>query len=252
VLGSGTSFGVPVIGCRCRVCTSSDPRDRRNRTAALLEIGGTRLLVDAPPELRLALVAAQVERVDAVLFTHDHADHVAGLDDLRAFSVRQGSVPVYGPPETLATLRARFGYIFDPGVRAPEGTSKPELRPAPLTAGVQADVAGVGVLPLELDHGGSRVFGYRIGAVAYCTDVKRVPPHAEAALRGVEVLVLNALFDRPHPTHLSLDEAVEVARVVGARRTWLTHLTHRYSHAELESRLPPDVRPAYDGLTITF
>lgn len=217
-----------------------------------MEVDGTRVLIDTPPELRMQLVSRGVETLDAVLFTHDHADHVAGIDDLRAVSVRRGPLSVYGPEETMDRLRARFGYIFDPAIEAPPGTSKPELTVHSLVAGQTATVAGVTVLPLELDHGGMRVFGYRFGPIAYCTDVKRVPAQTADALRGVDVLILNALFDRPHPTHLSLDEAVAVARRVGARRTWLTHLTHRFSHADLESRLPADVRPAYDGLTVDF
>ncbi len=252
ILGSGTSFGVPVLGCGCAVCTSDDPRDRRTRTAALLEVEGRRLLVDTPPEVRLQLLATGVPHVDAVLYTHEHADHVHGIDDLRAISVQRGRLPIYGAAETMARLEEGFAYIFDPGVKPPPGTSKPELVPCALEPNVEVEVGGVRVLPLECDHGGTRVFGYRAGAVAYLTDVKRIPPESMARLRGVEVLVINALFDRPHPTHLSIDEAVELARELKAERAYLTHLTHRFSHAALESRLPDGVSPAYDGLVVTF
>jgi phosphoribosyl 1,2-cyclic phosphate phosphodiesterase len=252
ILGSGTSFGVPVIGCDCPVCTSPDPKDRRTRTAAVVEEGGTRVLIDTPPELRLQLVHAGIGAVDAVLYTHDHADHIHGIDDLRAMSVRRGRIPIYGPAETIEGLERRFAYIFDHRVQAAPGTSKPELVAAPVEPDQEFQVAGVAVLPLECDHGGSRVFGYRIGPAAYLTDVKQAPPRTMERLRGVEVLVVNALFDRPHPSHLSIPEAVELARAVGARRAYLTHLTHRFSHAELESRLPTGVSPAYDGLTIAF
>lgn len=252
ILGSGTSFGVPVIGCRCRVCTSADPRDRRTRTAALVEVGGVRLLIDTPPELRLQLVRAGVTAVDAVLYTHEHADHLHGVDDLRAVTERCGPLAVYGPPRAIAQLRQRFAYIFDDGVVPPAGTSKPELTAATLEAGRAVTLGGVEVLPVECDHGGTPVYGYRFGAAAYLTDVKQVPPGALDGLRGVRVLVINALFDRPHPTHLSIPEAVAVARAVGAERTYLTHLTHAYGHAELEARLPAGVAPAYDGLTIAF
>ncbi|MDH3457553.1 MAG: MBL fold metallo-hydrolase [Gemmatimonadota bacterium] len=253
ILGSGTSFGVPVIGCDCRVCVSGDPRDRRTRTAAVVELdGGPRLLIDTPPELRLQLVRAGIGTVDAVLFTHDHADHVAGIDDLRAMSVRGGEVPVYGPPETIGELTQRFGYIFDAGVTPPPGTSKPELRPRAVAPYETMMIAGATVLSLEADHGGTRVYGYRVGPMAYLTDAKEVPARTVAALEGVEVLVVNALFEKPHATHLSIPEAVAFAQRIGARQTFLTHLTHRYLHTELESRLPAGIAPACDGLVVAF
>lgn len=250
-LGTGTSFGVPQIGCTCPVCLSSDPRDRRTRTGALVDVDGVTLLIDTPPELRLQLIAAGRSHVDAVLYTHEHADHVNGIDDLRIFSVKQrAALPVYGAPEALAQLRQSFRYIFDDDVTAFEGTSKPLLAPHALEAGHWQDVAGVPVLPLGFRHGHGQVFGYRIGDLAYLTDVKEVPEAERAQLLGLEVLVLNALWWRPHPTHLSIGEAVDVARAVGARRTWLTHLTHETGHAELEAQLPSNVFPAHDGLIV--
>lgn len=250
-LGTGTSFGVPQIGCQCRTCTSPDPRDRRTRTAALIEAGGKRLLIDTPPELRLQLVAAGVDRVDAVLYTHAHADHVHGIDDLRAISVKQGaSVPAYGPAATMAELTARFRYVFDPAVLAGPGTSKPELTAHALEPGRRTAVAGVPVLALALPHGDHSVFGYRVGPVAYLTDAKSIPDDVAAQLAGIEVLVLNALLPRPHPLHLSIPEAVAAAQRIGARRTFLTHLTHDAPHADLAARLPSGVAPAYDGLVI--
>jgi phosphoribosyl 1,2-cyclic phosphate phosphodiesterase len=253
ILGSGTSFGVPVLGCGCPVCTSADPRDRRTRVAALVTgDDGRRILIDTPPEVRLQLLGAGVGAVDAVLYTHDHADHTHGIDDLRAISGRRGSLPVYGSAATLERLAARFPYIFDPRIRPQPGTSKPELTPEPLAPFVEATIAGLPVLPLPVPHGDMTVLAYRIGALGYVTDAKRVDPEVIAALRGVRVLVVNALFDRPHPTHLSIDEAVEVGRAVGAARTVLTHLTHRHAHAALAARLPAGVEPAHDGLTIDF
>ena len=249
LLGTGTSFGVPQIGCRCRTCTSSDPRDRRTRTAAVIETQGKRLLIDTPPELRLQLLAAGIDRVDAVLFTHAHADHVHGIDDLRAISVKQ-VLPAYGSAATLAELAAKFPYIFDPRIVARPGTSKPELVPHAITPGQSVVVSGVAVLPLLLPHGGDAVFGYRVGPVAYVTDAKAVPDDVVALLRGLEVLVLNALLPLPHPLHLSIPEAITVARRVGARRTLLTHLTHELPHAELAAQLPDGIAPAYDGLVI--
>lgn len=250
-LGTGTSFGVPQVGCGCAVCRSPDPRDKRTRVGALVESAGLRLLIDTPPELRLQLIAAQVDRVDAVLFTHDHADHTHGIDDVRAISVRRdGALPMYGPAETLAGLAQRFPYIFDPAMKPLPGTSKPEGFAHALEAGVTTAIGHLPVTPVEVPHGRVRVFAYRIGPLAYVTDAKSLPDAALAALRGAELLVINALFRTPHPTHLSIGEAVEAARRVGAARTLLTHLTHETSHAALEDALPPDIRPAYDGLTV--
>jgi phosphoribosyl 1,2-cyclic phosphate phosphodiesterase len=250
-LGTGTSFGVPQIGCGCAVCRSSDPRDRRTRAGALLQADGASVLIDTPPELRLQLVAAGQSEVDAVLYTHAHADHVNGIDDLRMFSVRRHQpLPLYGPPETLDRLRRSFDYIFNEAVRPYEGTSKPCLELHPLEPNRPASVAGLDVLPLAFRHGDLRVYGYRSGDVAYITDVKSVPADERDRLRGLRVLVLNALWWRPHPTHLSIAEAIETAQDLGAERTYLTHLTHETGHAELEARLPPGILPAYDGLTV--
>jgi phosphoribosyl 1,2-cyclic phosphate phosphodiesterase len=251
-LGTGTSFGVPQIGCDCAVCRSPDPRDRRSRAGAAVQTADATILIDTPPELRLQLIAAGITHVDAVLYTHEHADHTAGIDDLRAFSVRaRRALPIYGPLETLDRLRASFVYIFDDAVRPYAGTSKPRLDTHPVEPGRPfTAVPGVEVLPLAFDHGHLRVFGYRIGRLAYITDVKTVPAGARAQLRGLDVLVLNALWWRPHPTHLSIPEAVEVAQAVGARQTYLTHLTHETGHAELEAKLPAGIFPAHDGLRV--
>jgi phosphoribosyl 1,2-cyclic phosphate phosphodiesterase len=249
-LGTGTSFGIPQVGCSCRVCTSSDPCDRRLRSSVLIETEGRRLLIDAPPELRLALVRARVSDLDAVFFTHAHADHVHGIDDLRAISARRHRpLDAWGPADTMRELEERFRYVFD-GATARPGTTKPELVSRVLAPDEPVDVAGVAVLPLRLPHGPTDVFGYRIGPVAYITDAKDVPAPARERLRGVQVLVLNALLEEPHPLHLSIAEAVTVAREVGARRTYLTHLTHNLSHQDLLARLPAGVEPAYDGLVV--
>ncbi len=253
VLGCGTSFGVPVIGCRCRVCSSLDPRDARTRVAVVVQgARGTRILIDTPPELRLQLVRARIDTIDAVLYTHDHADHIHGIDDLRAISLRSGRLPVHGPAETLERLIQRFSYIFDAAAVPQLGTSKPELVPVPLEPGRRLEVDGVSVLPFELDHGGTRLYGYRFGELAYLTDVKSVPADSLALIRGVRVLIVSALFDRPHPTHFSFDDAINLSREVGADRTYLTHLTHQFSYAELMERLPAGVEPAHDGLVVPF
>jgi phosphoribosyl 1,2-cyclic phosphate phosphodiesterase len=251
-LGTGTSFGVPKIGCHCPVCRSPDPRDKRTRVGAVVESNrGTRLLIDTPPELRLQLIAAGIDRVDAVAYTHQHADHVQGIDDLRAITVnRDAALPIYGSSETLAELRHKFRYIFDDEMRPLPGTSKPEGKAYAVEAGQPFMVGEMSVLPVQVPHGNVTVFAYRIGPLAYVTDAKSLPAEALDQLRGASTLVINALFRTEHPTHFSIPEAVEAARAIGAERTYLTHLTHDNFHADLESELPRGVVPAFDGLTV--
>lgn len=251
-LGTGTSFGVPKIGCRCAVCTSPDPRDKRTRVGAVVEgRHGTRLLIDTPPELRLQLIAAGIDRVDAVAYTHGHADHTHGIDDLRAITVnREAPLPIYGPKETLDELRVKFRYIFDDQMRPLPGTSKPEGRAHPVRPGEPFVIGDLEVLPVAVPHGPVTVFAYRIGPLAYVTDAKSLPPDAVRLLSGAKVLVINALFRTEHPTHLSIPEAIAAANQIGAERTYLTHLTHDNFHADLESELPRGIAPAFDGLTV--
>lgn len=251
-LGTGTSFGVPVLGCRCDTCTSPDPRDRRTRHAALIEWDDTRLLVDTPPELRLQLLEAGVDSLDAVWFTHAHADHIHGIDDLRAFTALRGQrFDVFVPRGDADLFFRRFPYIFDPSIRAVEGTSKPILTLTEVADGEPVEVGEQAVVPLAVPHGPMTVFGLRVGGLGYITDAKRLSASVMESLRGVDVLVLNALwFGNPHPTHFNVEEACEVAARVGARATYLTHLTHRSRQAELDERLPDGVYAAYDGLTV--
>jgi phosphoribosyl 1,2-cyclic phosphate phosphodiesterase len=214
--------------------------------------GGTRILIDTPPELRLQLIAAGVDHVHAILFTHDHADHVHGIDDIRALSVGgQGPIDMYGPPDTMERLARRFPYIFDESIRPLPGTSKPEGNAHSIGPGESTRIGDVDVLPVEVPHGPIMVYGYRIGRLGYITDAKELPEKAVKIFQGVTVLVLNALFRTPHPTHLSVPEAVSVAQRVGAKSTYLTHLTHRTGHAELERDLPAGILPAYDGLVVS-
>jgi phosphoribosyl 1,2-cyclic phosphate phosphodiesterase len=249
-LGTGTSFGIPVVGCDCAACTSTDARDRRTRHGALLEVRGGRLLVDTPPELRLQLLANRIDSIDAVWFTHGHADHVHGIDDLRVFTVRK-EITAYVPAEYRALLEQHFRYIFDESVRPPEGSHKPQLTLVDVEGGRPVDILRETFVPVVVPHGDCSVYGFRVGKLGYVTDAKILPAEAITELRGVDVLVLNALwFGKTHATHLNIEEAIEAARAVEAKRTYLTHLTHRVTHAELLGRLPAGVYPAFDGLTL--
>jgi len=252
LLGTGTSFGVPQVACPCAICHSTDPRDKRTRCSAIIETDdGTRLLIDTPPELRLQLIAADIKHIDAVLYTHEHADHLHGIDDLRSFTMRRGAaLSLYGGATTLDTIRARFPYIVDDNMRPLPGTTKPEGVLVPIADGVPFRVRNTEILPFAVPHGRTDVFAFRVGPVGYVTDAKSLPQSALDALRGVRVLVLNALLRTPHPTHLSIAEAVAVSQVIGAERTLLTHLTHDSLHADLAAELPFGISPGYDGLVV--
>jgi phosphoribosyl 1,2-cyclic phosphate phosphodiesterase len=253
-LGTGTSFGIPQLGCGCAVCRSTDPRDRRSRVGAAVETdAGAIILIDTPPELRLQLLETGITRVDAVLFTHLHADHTHGIDDLRAITARRDvHLPMYGSAETLDGLQQKFDYIFDDRIQPLPGTSKPQGRLIPIAPGLPVRIADVDVTAVPVPHGNAIVYAYRIGPLAYVTDAQSMPDAAIAALRGARVLVINALFRVPHPSHLSLPEAIAASRAIGAERTYLTHLTHDNFHAALEAELPAGIAPAYDGLSVTI
>ena len=247
-LGTGTSTGVPVIGCDCATCQSTDARDRRWRPSVHLQLdGGPSVLVDASPDLRAQALRFQVERVDAILLTHSHADHVLGLDDVRIYNFRQGgAIPCYGDSRTLAGVRSMFAYAFDPSTQ--RGGGLPQL--ALWTLAGPFSIAGRTFVPVPLRHGKLPVLGYRIGAFAYLTDCSAIPAASWPLLRGLDVLVLDALRTRPHKTHFNVERAVEAARRIGARRTWFTHMAHDLPHAETCARLPPGMRLAHDGLVV--
>jgi phosphoribosyl 1,2-cyclic phosphate phosphodiesterase len=244
MLGSGTSTGVPVIGCTCPVCTSDHPRNRRWRTGLKLEMGGNVVLVDTPTDLREQALRFGIPRVDAILFTHSHADHIFGLDDVRIFNFRQrAAIPCYASAETLKALRRTFAYVFEAGQ---EGGGKPQLELLEVSG--RFGLLGHEVVPVPVWHGEMEVYGYRIGPFAYVTDCNRIPDESFRLLAGVEVLILDALRYRPHSTHFSVQQAVDAAARIGARRTILTHLAHEIDYGAPELPLPSGVEFGYDGL----
>lgn len=246
MLGSGTSTGVPVIGCGCAVCTSDNPRNRRLRPSLRLELEGGTALIDTAIDLRQQALLFAIDRVDAVLFTHAHADHIYGLDDLRIYNFRQRRpIPCYGSEATLAALRRAFFYVFEDGQ---EGGGKPQLDLRAVRE--PFDLLGRPVEPVPVLHGELEVFAYRTGGFAYVTDVSRIPEQSYQRLAGVEVLILDALRYRPHPTHFSVDEALAAAERIGARRTILTHIAHDIDHDRPAVPLPADVELGYDGLVL--
>jgi phosphoribosyl 1,2-cyclic phosphate phosphodiesterase len=246
ILGSGSSHGSPVIGCTCDTCTSDDPRNHRYRASALVEVGERAFLIDTGPELRLQALRADVRRIDAVLYTHFHADHVHGIDDLKAFNAALGGpLPCYGNAQTNAVLRERFDYAF-------AGTPWVGLIPH-LTFDVVDDpfeLLCVPITPIDLQHGRIRSHGWRIGGLAYLTDANAIPPSSMAKLRGLDLLVIDGLRPRPHPTHFSIDEAVAVADELRPRRALLTHMNHNVEYTRESAGLPDGVTLAYDGLIV--
>ncbi|MFP5287229.1 MAG: MBL fold metallo-hydrolase [Thermoanaerobaculia bacterium] len=244
MLGSGTSTGVPVIGCPCEVCQSDDPRNKRWRTGLKLEVEERIVLVDTPTDLRAQALRFGLPRVDAVLFTHSHADHIFGLDDVRIFNFRQrAAIPCYGSEPTLTNIRRIFAYVFE---ATQEGGGKPQLDL--IAVREPFEVMGLRVVPIPVWHGDTEVFGYRIGRFAYVTDCNLIPETSYRLLEGVEILILDALRYRPHSTHFSVEQAMEAAARIGARRTILTHLAHEVDYGAPKVPLAPGVELGYDGL----
>lgn len=247
-LGTGTSHGVPMIGCGCAVCKSTDPRNHRSRCSVLVETDGPKLLIDTPPELRLQLLREDIASADAVLFTHAHADHIFGLDDVRRFNDANGRpLPCYGSEATLATVRRTFEYVFVP---TQLGGGKPQLDL--IVVDGQLDIEGVQVTTVPVLHGELPVYGYKIGGFAYVTDCSAIPEESAKLLKGLDTLVLGVLRPEPHETHFSLSEGLAVVDQLRPRRAYFTHISHRLEHKRTNAILPPGVELAYDGLKLTI
>lgn len=251
IMGTGTSIGVPVVGCRCSVCLSDNPRNRRTRTGVLIRCSEGELVIDAGPELRMQLVRERATLIRAALLTHAHADHIMGLDDLRIFSFQLNSpLPLYCEAPVEEQIRQTFSYAFtDPSTHSHQFAA-PRLRFEQIQPGQPLNILGLPVMPVRLKHGELPVLGFRIGDVAFCSDVSSIPADSRDQLRGLKVLVLDALRRSPHPTHLHVDAAIRVIRQLKPERAWLTHMSHELDIDELERELPDDIRPAYDGLRI--
>lgn len=257
VLGSGTSHGVPAIGCDCAVCRSTDPHDRRSRPSILIELadaapspfaGAVRsILVDTSTDLRTQALANNVRRLDAILFTHTHADHVFGLDDVRRFNqMQKTAIACYADDRTVASLRRMFAYVFEPPMQ--QGGGLPQLALFALAGAFS--LGGVEIVPVTVLHGTLPVLGFRIGTFAYLTDCNRIPDESWPLLSGVRTLIIDALRHRPHSTHFSVNEAVDAAARIGANRAYFTHISHDLSHADTNAQLPAGVELAYDGLVL--
>ncbi len=246
-LGSGTSTGVPVVGCRCAVCTSGAPRNQRLRQSVKIEMNGKYFLIDTTPDLRLQLLQHPIPRLDFVLYTHSHSDHLMGLDDIRPFNFRQRQpIHAFASASTAKAIRRAFGYIWDDSQL---GGGKPQLELHEIDAAFVHE--GIEIVPIPVLHGDWTIFGFRIGPFAYITDTNGIPPASRKLLEGIEVLALDGLRpSTPHPTHFTIPEAIEVAREIGAKQTYLIHLTHDVDHEPCSATLPAGVSLAYDGLEL--
>lgn len=248
VLGSGTSMGVPTIGCNCKVCTSSDARDRRTRPSILLEYGGHIVLIDSTPDFREQALREKITRIDAVLYTHAHADHILGLDDLRPLTFkREQKLPLYADDNTAKIIERMFAYVFDP-----ESTysTRPQVTLHRLNGTLE--LFGAKFQPLRVLHGDSEITAYRFGTAAYLTDFSSIPDSTMETLHGLDLLFLDALRRRPHPTHSSLDESLKVVEKLAPRRAFFVHMSHDLGHEETNASLPAHIRLAHDGLKLEF
>jgi phosphoribosyl 1,2-cyclic phosphate phosphodiesterase len=246
VLGSGTSSGVPTIGCSCEICRSPDPRDKRLRPSILIQYGGNNVMVDTSPDFRAQVLRAGIEKLDAILYTHAHADHILGLDDVRPFNYRQKAcMPIFATQETLDVIHRVFKYAFD----EPSQSSAPKLDVRVLD-GSPFTLFGLEFIPIRLCHGKGTVLGFRFGRAAYLTDHSEIPDESREKLHDLDVLFLDALRHRPHPTHTTVEQAVRLVEEIKPRRAFFTHMCHDLSHERTEAALPPHIRLSYDGLEL--
>ena len=248
VLGSGTSMGVPTIGCDCPVCHSADPHDRRTRPSILLEFSGKVVLIDTTPDFREQAIRERITRIDAVLYTHTHADHILGIDDLRPLSYhREGKIPLYARPEATDFLRNMFKYIFDADYKF-GGLARLELKPID----GQFELFGRPFVPVPIIHGEAEIYGYRFGDAAYLTDFSSIPESSYSLLQNLDVLFLDGLRHKPHPTHSTIENSIRIADKLHAKRVFFTHICHDLPHEKTNATLPAHVRLSYDGMKLEF
>ena len=244
ILGSGTSMGVPTLGCHCAVCESGDLRDKRMRPSVLLSYGGHNVVIDTSPDFRSQAMRERIDRLDAVIYTHSHADHILGLDDIRPFNLKQGGiVPVYASVETQAAIRRQFAYIFDD---APTESSLPGIEMHAIDG--PFELFGLRITPVPANHGKHPVLGFRFGGAAYLTDFSSVPEPSKNLMRGLDDFVLDALRYRPHPMHSNVAQSLALVAELKPKRAWFTHICHDLGHTETNAKLPENVQLAYDGL----
>ncbi len=249
-LGTGTSQGIPVIGSDHPVCKSTDQRDKRLRVSVWISWENGSIVIDCGPDFRQQMLTSKCPRVDAILFTHEHSDHTAGLDDIRPFNFRQGDIPLYAHARVIENLKRRFGYIFETENKYP---GSPSVKTIEVRNDNPFIISGKEIIPVDVMHGSLQAFGYRIGDFAYLTDVKTISEKESDKLRNLDVLVINALRDDPHHSHFNLEEALAFVDLVGPKRTYLTHISHTMGfHEEVQRRLPPNVYLAYDNLEINL
>ena len=252
VLGSGTSSGVPVIGCDCKICQSEDPKNQRLRSSSLFECDDKVILIDTTPDLRFQALRENIKRIDAVLFTHIHADHTHGIDELRLYNAYQKSeIPAFGDKGTISHLEKTFSYIFKPSTTTPYPSLIPRLVGNPIATDKAFDFKGVQILPIPCHHGPKwMTTNYRIGNIAWLTDTSEIPEESYAKLQNLEYLFVDGLRHKPHPTHFHLEKALAAAKRIQAKKTYLIHLAHDYDHHEMNEKLPESIELAYDGLSV--